>query len=132
MSPTNKNNETARKYLVFTVEPFNQLHYGNSGGQALFPWYVNTDRCKVITMNFWWVSTATETDQVVVITNDDTTVACYPSSIAIPLLSLHLKNILERFRTGEHLRSMLKHAADILSLFGLSYHCLVSVHCFVL
>ena len=84
-------NITARKYLVFAVDTFNQLRHGNSGGQALFPWYVNTDRCRVVAINFWWVSTATETDQVVVITNDNTTVACYSLSIASPLLSLHLK-----------------------------------------
>ena len=67
------------------------MRNGNSWGQALFPWYVNTDRCKVVAIIFWWVSTATETDQVVVITNDNTTVACYSLSIATPLLSLHLK-----------------------------------------
>ena len=92
----NQNNYPARKYLIFTVEAFNQLRNGNSRGQALFSWYVNTDRCKVVAINFCWVSTATETYQVVVITNDNTTVASYPSSIASPLLSLHLKETTER------------------------------------
>lgn len=53
-------------------------------------------------MKFWWLSTATETDQVVVITNDSTTVACYPSSIATPLPSLYLKKILKFLSTHNH------------------------------